>query len=666
MRLTARKAREPRSAEPDAEVRRASSKANAVAGFAMAAMAVACVLPPAASAATQTLSVAKAGTGAGTVTSSPLGINCGGTCSFAFTEGATVTLTGTAGANSAAVVWSGCETVTIEKKCKVTMSAAKSVTATFDLLKRKLIVEKKGTGSGTVTSSPAGIECGQTCSAEYDNGTEVTLTGSAGANTEAVKWTGCTTVTGENKCLVTMNALKSVTATFRLVQHQLSVTRGGAGAGTVTSSPAGINCGSICSSSFDHGTQVILTGASGVNTLPVAWSGCDSVTDEGKCVVTMSEAREVTALFNVEGPQLRITKLGNGTGIVTSSPAGIECGGACAVNFVNGTTVTLMGTAGLHTQAVKWSGCDSVNGQNKCLATMSSAREVVATFALEPQWVEYTITLNTTKGTGKGTVQSSPAGIECPGDCRQAYLAKTQLLLTATPAPGSALDHWSVSACGEALLCETSVRSSHQINAIFVAVGNRMLSVSKAGSGQGTVASTNVTAIDCGSVCSAELDAKTKVTLKATPAAGSTFTGWSGEGCSGTKSCHVTMNEARNVTASFAQVPPGPSELLVAGRAKVKAGRALLKLACEGGSPCQGSLKLLVKVRNAQGQTKGLVIAQGSYELAAGARRTLAVKLSSRAKRLLGGAVSLGARVTGTGIDSHAVRLAAGGQGDHI
>jgi hypothetical protein len=455
-----------------------------------------------------------------------------------------------------------------------------------------------------------------------------------------------------------MSSAKTVSATFNLRKVELKVKKAGLGTGTVTSSPAGIECGSKCSFVFNEGTQVTLTGASGVETQAVKWSGCDSVDAEGRCHLTMSGAREVAALFNVEGPQLSVLKFGNGSGTVTSTPAAIECPSACQVNFHQGQSVVLSGLPGLHTQPVKWSGCDSVDAEGRCHLTMSAARQVSASFALEPQWVEYMIALNTTKGSGKGTVTSFPAGIECPGDCSQTYLFKTQLLLTATPAVGSVLDHWSVSSCGEALLCETSVRSTHQINAVFVAVGKRTLSVAKAGSGQGTVASKPV-GIDCGQTCSAELEAKTKITLTATAAAGSTFTGWSGEGCSGTGPCKLAMNEARNVTASFAKLPPGPSELLVAGRAKVKAGKVLLRLACEGGSPCSGSLKLLVKVRNAQGQTKGLVIAKGSYALAAGQRQTLSVKLSSKAKRLLGGAESLRARVTGTGIDTHAVRLAA-------
>src|SRR5262249_52175663 len=54
-----------------------------------------------------TLSVAKNGTGTGSVTSSPAGINCGSTCSHSFADGSAVTLTATADAGSKFTGWSG-------------------------------------------------------------------------------------------------------------------------------------------------------------------------------------------------------------------------------------------------------------------------------------------------------------------------------------------------------------------------------------------------------------------------------------------------------------------------------------------------------------------------------------------------------------------------------
>jgi hypothetical protein len=69
--------------------------------------------------------------GNGTVTSSPSGINCGGTCSAAFNSGSTVILTATpTGLLSLFSGWSGCDSVS-GRTCTVAMSAAKTVTAHF-------------------------------------------------------------------------------------------------------------------------------------------------------------------------------------------------------------------------------------------------------------------------------------------------------------------------------------------------------------------------------------------------------------------------------------------------------------------------------------------------------------------------------------------------------
>jgi hypothetical protein len=76
------------------------------------------------------------------------------------------------------------------------------------------------------------------------------------------------------------------------------------------------------------------------------------------------------------------------------------------------------------------------------------------------------------------------------------------------------------------------------------------LTVTLAGSGSGIVIS-DPTGIDCGTDCTQTYAADTNITLTATPAAGSTFTGWSGA-CSGTETCTVTMDANKSVTATFA------------------------------------------------------------------------------------------------------------------
>ena len=99
-----------------------------------------------------------------------------------------------------------------------------------------------------MTSTPAGINCGADCSEPYSPGTVVTLSQSATAGSTFAGWSGACTGTGA--CQVTMDVARSVTATFNLIPNTLTVTKAGTGSGTVTSTPAGINCGADCSETY--------------------------------------------------------------------------------------------------------------------------------------------------------------------------------------------------------------------------------------------------------------------------------------------------------------------------------------------------------------------------------------------------------------------------------
>jgi uncharacterized repeat protein (TIGR02543 family) len=75
------------------------------------------------------------------------------------------------------------------------------------------------------------------------------------------------------------------------------------------------------------------------------------------------------------------------------------------------------------------------------------------------------------------------------------------------------------------------------------------LTVSKSGSGQGTVTS-NPAGIHCGDDCDHAFAPNQSVTLNATPLSGSVFAGWDGP-CTGLGACTVTMNQAHQVGARF-------------------------------------------------------------------------------------------------------------------
>src|SRR4029450_11876287 len=101
----------------------------------------------------------------------------------------------------------------------------------------------------------------------------------------------------------------------------LTGNKGGTGAGTVTSSPSGVNCGAGCSTqsaSFPNGTSVALAAAAASGSTFAGWSGACSGT--GSCTVSMTQARTVTAAFNTtnNNQTLTVNKAGTGAGAVTS------------------------------------------------------------------------------------------------------------------------------------------------------------------------------------------------------------------------------------------------------------------------------------------------------------------------------------------------------------
>jgi subtilisin family serine protease len=82
----------------------------------------------------------------------------------------------------------------------------------------------------------------------------------------------------------------------------------------------------------------------------------------------------------------------------------------------------------------------------------------------------------------------------------------------------------------------------------------KTLAITRAGTGTGTITS-DPSGLLCGASCSAPFPSGSIVSLSATAAAGSAFTGWSGAGCTGTSTCSVTMGSEENVTAGFTLTP---------------------------------------------------------------------------------------------------------------
>ena len=165
-------------------------------------------------------------------------------------------------------------------------------------------------GSGTVTSSPAGINCGSDCSEPYTSGTIVTLSATAATGYVFSGWSGNSDCSDGS---VTMDGSKSCTATFTAVPQTFTlnvslvkaISSAGTGNGTVTSNPAGINCGSDCSESYTSGMVVALSAIPAAGSIFSGWSGSGCSTGS----VTMNGSRSCTAVFEIHATQ-QVSRIG--------------------------------------------------------------------------------------------------------------------------------------------------------------------------------------------------------------------------------------------------------------------------------------------------------------------------------------------------------------------
>jgi YVTN family beta-propeller protein len=494
-----------------------------------------------------TLTVALAGAGSGTVTSqNPSTINCGAICTAVVSDGSFVTLNAVAAPGSILTGWSntGCGTSTT---CQVTPRADTLVTATFQPAST-LTVINTGPAIGTVFSSNVtGIYCPSTCSAPFATGSQVTLTAPPFPGPTFLGWSGggCS---GTGACTVTLNGDVTIGANFAVITNTVSVVLSGTGSGTVTSSPSGISCGTSCSARFNNSFPVALTASANAGSMFLGWSRGDC-SSNSTCVVVPGSDVSVTATFAPAGtvippPPSNVfltVSEGGGPGLVTSNPTGISCA-ICSAPFAAGTMVMLSASPAQGYFFTGWSGaCTGLT----CRLTLNADTSVVANFAIAG------ILTVAKSGPGTGVVTTSPSGITCGPTCTATFVQGDPVTITAAAAQGSIFTGWSGVPCSGTLPCATSVYGSMTVTANFtLAPTTAMLSVSKVGTGSGIVTS-SPSGIACGPTCTASFTIGSPTTLTATADAGSTFVGWSGGSCSGNKGCAVTLGADTAVTANF-------------------------------------------------------------------------------------------------------------------
>ncbi len=307
-----------------------------------------------------------------------------------------------------------------------------------------LVAVPSGTGTGTITSDPAGIACGATCSANFAHGTNVTVTATPAPGSAFAGWSAACSGP-DPSCIVAMTAVRGVVAIFDALpvtvfnvvlegaQEVPSNAATGGGSGTATVDPAAntitLDVSFSGLSSAVTGAHLHGPAARGVNA-PVKFSvgTASPITN----VLNYDEADEAAILagnwyLNVHtttfpGGELRgqldgggaaakslhVAVDGTGQGSVISLPAGIDCSASCDASFAHATPVTLTAIPKPGSAFAGWSGACSGTA-TECAVTMSVLRSVTATFSLLPTVFDVylegaqEVPANASGATGSGT-----------------------------------------------------------------------------------------------------------------------------------------------------------------------------------------------------------------------------------------------------------------------
>ena len=155
----------------------------------------------------------------------------------------------------------------------------------------------------------------------------------------------------------------------------------------------------------------------------------------------------------------------NGSGRITSNPAGIDCGTACAAAFDRGTPVTLTPAAAAGYHFLGWGGA-TCTGAGGCIVSGNNDAIVYASFAADPPPQPNLMPL-AVQVSGGGNVVSSPAGIDCGvgSSCGASFAAGTVVTLTATALPDSQLQSFGGDCT--AAPCTVTITAAAHVSVVF-------------------------------------------------------------------------------------------------------------------------------------------------------------------------------------------------------
>ena len=359
----------------------------------------------------------------------------------------------------------------------------------------------------------------------------------------------------------------------------LTVRLAGTGRGTVINQDSKINCGTVCSASFDSETMVTLTAVPASGSAFSGWSGCSSSTPT--CTVKMNSVQVVAATFI----QQSVPVLANFSIIPSTVVGGVSTQGLIMLSgpAPANTTVTLTDN-NPHFAQIPPPGSTTTGSVSIPQGALGATFPITTSFTSGPAGVTIAATDGTTFGASvtvqpvaingvafspSSVVGGSPATlmVSLNGPAGSGTLVSltnsdpSVLQIPSTMEFPAGTNNLSIP--GQTSSVQTpkvvTVTASYNLStappvSLTIVPSTFLLSVMKQGTGAGTVTS-NVGSISCGATCSASYNNGTSVTLTAVASVGSTFASWIGCDSTSGSTCTVAMNSDRTVTTTFNVLP---------------------------------------------------------------------------------------------------------------
>ena len=392
----------------------------------------------------------------------------------------------------------------------VTTNSNHTLSATFKQIQCRLDVNISGMGSIIRTPN----------SATYSYGTSVQLEAKPQSGWVFKEWGG--DMSGVNDTVnLTLTSDKSITAEFipsdsQSYYYTLTIQTQGMG---TTNPGQGVH-------KYLSGSDTIVTATAG-NGWQFDYWVLDGISHSSinPLILMIDSNHTLQAVFkasptnpNSQIYTLMLNTIGSGTGSVSFNPSNWT--------YTPGTVITFMATPAEGSSFSGWSG--HLNGKsNPIKLVMDSSKSVTANFTQN----QYTLAITVTPSAG-GTVSPNISPPYHYGDV---------ITLTESPNAGYNFSGWSGDGTGSSSTRSVTVTGDMNVWATFTPI-IYPLTISYAGSGGGSV-----TLNPSGS----SYASGTVVTLTATPLAGSSFTGWSGDLSGTSNPINITMDSAKTVVAEF-------------------------------------------------------------------------------------------------------------------